>query len=154
MREINQKGVSPVIATVLLVGIVVVMGLIIFVWLRGLTEESVVKFDKNAELVCGEIQFEASYSSGTLSISNIGNVPIYQIMIKILKEGSFETKSLSDLSREWPETGLNQGLGFSGTITFNDTESIILIPVILGSSGGEEKSFTCEETRYGYEISL
>ncbi|MAG78897.1 hypothetical protein CMI40_00795, partial [Candidatus Pacearchaeota archaeon] len=45
--RINKKGVSPVIATVLLVAIVVIIGLIIFQWFRGMTQESIIKFDKN-----------------------------------------------------------------------------------------------------------
>ena len=153
-RGLNNKGVSPVIATILLVGIVMVMGLIIFVWLRGLAGETITKFDKNAELVCEEIQFEASYSIGELSISNIGNVPIFQMKVKISNKGNFETSNLNTLSDSWPDVGLNQGASFSDTISFSDAEKISLIPVILGSSNGGEKTFTCDEARFGYEISL
>jgi flagellin-like protein len=75
----NKRGVSPVIATVLLIGIVIVIGLIIFLWLRGLTQEAVFKFDQNIELTCNDVKFSSSYSSGTLTISNTGNVAIYDI---------------------------------------------------------------------------
>ena len=153
-RGLNNKGVSPVIATILLVGIVMVMGLIIFVWLRGLAGETVTKFDKNAELVCEEIQFIASYSLDELSISNIGNVPIFQMKVKISNKGNFETSNLNTLSDSWPDVGLNQGTIFSDTISFSDAEKIVLIPVILGSSNGEEKTFACDEARLGYEIPL
>lgn len=153
-RGLNNKGVSPVIATILLVGIVMVMGLIIFVWLRGLAGETVTKFDKNAELVCEEIQFVASYSLDELSISNIGNVPIFQMKVKISNKGNFETSNLNTLSDSWPDVGLNQGTIFSDTISFSDAEKIVLIPVILGSSNGEEKTFACDEARFGYEIPL
>ena len=153
-RGLNEKGVSPVIATILLVGIVMIMGLIIFVWLRGLSGETITKFDKNVELVCEEIQFEASYSTGELSISNIGNVPIYQMKVKISNKGNFETSNLNTLTEIWPEVGLNQGTGFSDTISFTDAEKIVLIPVILGSSRDGKKTFTCNEARFGYEISL
>lgn len=154
IRGLNKKGVSPVIATILLVGIVMIMGLIIFVWLRGLAGETVTKFDKNAELVCEEIQFEASYSTGELSISNIGNIPIFQMKIKISNKGNFETSNLNTLTEIWPEVGLNQGKIFSDTISFTGAEKIVLIPVILGSSRDGEKSFACDEARFGYEISL
>ena len=153
-KWLNNKGVSPVIATILLVGIVMVMGLIIFVWLRGLAGETITKFDKNAELVCEEIQFEASYSTGELSISNIVNVPIFQMKVKISNKGNFETSNLNTLTESWPGSGLNQGAGFSGTMTFSNAEKIVLIPVILGSSKDGEKTFVCDEARFGYEISL
>ena len=153
-KWLNNKGVSPVIATILLVGIVMVMGLIIFVWLRGLAGETITKFDKNAELVCGEIQFEASYSIGELSISNIGNIPIFQMKVKIYNKGNFETSNLNTLTESWPDVGLNQGTSFSDTISFSDAEKIVLIPVILGSSKDGKKTFTCDVARFGYEISL
>lgn len=153
-RGLNNKGISPVIATILLVAIVIIMGLIIFVWLKGLAGETITKFDKNAELVCDEIQFEASYSTGELSISNIGNVPIYQMKVKISNRGNFETSNLNILAEKWPELGLNQGAGFSDTISFGNAEKILLIPVILGNSQEGEKTFTCDEARFGYEIAL
>jgi len=155
MGKVDKKGVSPVIATVLLIGIVVVIGLIIFFWIRGITEETVEKFDKNAELVCEEVKFQAGYTSGTLSISNDGNVPIYQFMVKVSKKGSFETKNLNELSSNWPASGLNQGGGFSDDLDLTDFTDITLIPIILGSSQrGEETTFTCDGARYGYEIVL
>lgn len=155
MRKHREKrGVSPVIATILLVGIVLVMGLIIFVWLKGLAGETITKFDKNADLVCGEIQFLASYSTNELSISNIGNVPIFQMKVKVSNQGNFETSNLDSLTDSWPESGLNQGAGFSDTITFSSAEKIVLVPVILGSSKDGEKTFICDEARFGYEISL
>ena len=104
----SKKGVSPVIATVLLIGLVMVITLIIFLWFKGLTQEAIVKFDKNVELVCDEVKFEADYSNGILSISNIGNVPIYGIKVKISESGNYETKGLKDLS-EWTNAGINQG---------------------------------------------
>ena len=154
MNKIKKKGVSPVIATVLLIGIVIIVGLIIFLWIRGITQEVVTKFDKNAELVCDEVNFEASYSLNSLAISNTGNVPIYEVMVKINEEGSFETKNINQLSGNWPTTGLNQGKRFVDTIIFDDATSIILVPVLLGNSKGGETAFTCNENKYGYEINL
>ena len=153
-RRLNNNGVSPVIATILLIGIVMIIGLIVFVWVRGLAGETITKFNKNVELVCEEIQFEASYSIGELSISNIGNVPIYQMKVKIFNKGNFETSNLNTLTQSWPDVGLNQGVGFSDTISFSDADKIVLIPVILGSSKDGEKTFTCDEARFGYEIPL
>ena len=94
----RRKGLSPVIATVLLIGMVVVMGLIIFTWFRGLTQEAVLKFDENVQLVCNDVQFTGTYlsSDGMLSISNSGNVPIYNLMAKVQKAGSYETVNLKD----------------------------------------------------------
>jgi|TARA_Y100000310_G_scaffold114158_1_gene112660 flagellin-like protein len=151
----NKRAVSPVIATVLLIGLVVVIALIVFLWFKGLTQEAIIKFDKNVELVCDEVQFEANYLNGVLSISNIGNVPIYGIKVKISDGGNHETKGLKDLSG-WPTTGLNQGKTFSGDISDNvvSADSVTLTPVLVGSSDSGEKSYTCDEARYGNTINL
>ena len=151
----NQKGVGPVIATVLLVGMVIVIGLIIFLWLRGFTQEAIVKFDKNIELVCDEVQFEASYTGGFISISNIGNIPIYEMKAKLSEGGNYETKGLKEIST-WPVKGLNQGKTFSGDVgsEVGNAESITLTPVLVGSSESGERTFTCSEARYGYKINL
>src|SRR3989344_7665665 len=91
---IKKRGLSPVIATVLLIAIVVVLGLIVFLWIRGIVGESLVKVDgRNVQLVCDEVEFEAEYSSSTgfLYFSNTGNVPIYKIKAKISGAGSYST---------------------------------------------------------------
>ena len=152
----NKKGISPVIATVLLIAMVVVIGLIIFLWFRGITREAITKFDgTNIELVCADVNFDAKYSDGVLYVSNLGNVPIFGMDVKILGEGSHETKNLNEIS-DWPELGLNQGGTFSEDISSDvgDANEIILIPVLIGSSSKGDNTFACNEDQYGYEIIL
>jgi flagellin-like protein len=152
----QKKGVSPIIATVLLISIVVVLGLIIFLWFRGITEEAVTKFGgTNINLVCADVSFEASYSAGTLVISNIGNVPIYDMKVEITKEGEYETKDISSIS-SWPGSGLNPGAIFSediGSEIGSDVEGLKLTPVLIGESDKGEKTVMCEK-EYAYNIPL
>ena len=84
------------IATVLLIAMIVVIGLIVFVWFRNIIQEEGTKFGKNVNLVCGDVEFDTDYDSysGTLSIANNGNVPIFGIKIKISGDGSHKTKDL------------------------------------------------------------
>ncbi|MBA7711717.1 hypothetical protein ES703_120683 [subsurface metagenome] len=154
----KKSGVSPVIATVLFIAMVVVIGLIVFLWFRGMTQERITKFGgTNIELVCEEVDFEATYISGVLSIVN-GDVPIFGMKIKIFREGSHETKDLKDdLSENWPALGLNQVGTFSDTIDFENAEKIekiTLIPVLRGKSDEGEENFMCDEKQYGYEITF
>ncbi len=150
MKEMNfnKRGISPVIATVLLIAMVIIIGLVIFLWFRGVMVDYGEKFGKNIELVCADVDFDASYSEGVLYISNLGNVPIFGMQIKILKEGSHETKDLSNFN------SLNQGGTFSGEISgdVSNANEIILIPILIGSSKKGEKTFMCNEKQYGYEI--
>ena len=131
----KKRGVSPVIATTLLIAMVVLIGLIIFLWFRGLTQEAITKFDgQNIELVCGDVRFDSSYSSGDLSISNSGNVPIYSFQLKVDMPGSHQTLDIKDVASSWPEAGLNQGGTFSGDIgsSVSGAEKITVIPVLRG----------------------
>ena len=153
----SKKGVSPVIATVLLIAMVVVIGMIIFLWFRGLTQEAIIKFEKNIELVCEEVQFESVYSltTGELSFQNFGNVPVYNFKIKVSEEGSYKTLDIKEIDSGWPSVGLKQGGTFLSTdlsAEFSQAQKILIIPVLAGTSqGGEEKTYICDE-RYGYEI--
>src|SRR3989344_838916 len=91
----KKEGVSPVIATVLLVTMVVVIALIIFLWFRGINKEAITKFDgTNVEIICSDVRFDASYSSGVLYVINNGNVPMYSMKMKISDAGSFSTTDL------------------------------------------------------------
>jgi len=143
----GKKGVSPAIATVLLISMVIVLGLIIFLWMRGLTKEAVTKFDgENIELACGKVAFEASFIADELSILNNGNVPLYDFKLKIFKEGGHTTESLkNDASINWPSYGLNPGESFSEDISIGNYDEIVLIPVLLGQGETGQKIFTCNE---------
>jgi len=160
MNNMKKKGISPVIATVLLIAMVIVIGLIIFLWAKGFQEEAITKNfgggDENVELVCDKITFEADYSrsSGTLSLSNLGNIPIYEIKVKIYMDGSHETKDLGDIVT-WPELGLPQGATFSKNLgsEFSLAERVVLIPALRGNSGNGEKIHICDDDS-GREIQV
>ena len=148
----NKKGVSPIIATILLIALVVIIALIVFQWMKGFTKEAVTKFDgTNIELVCNDVQFDASYSAGTLTISNSGNVPIYNFDVKTEYPGGHDTIDLKENS-DFGD-GLSQGGVFSDSVFVStDATNIILIPILLGvNKDGEQKTQACDE-RQGKEI--
>lgn len=152
----KKRGISPVIATVLLVAMVVVIGLIIFLWFRGITKEAVTKFGgTNIELVCEDVEFLSDYSTATgiLSISNIGNVPIFGMKARISEQGGYETLNVNDLSVGWPEIGLRQGGTFSGNLLaeFTGADQVLLIPVLMGTSAQGEQTYVCED-KYGQDL--
>ena len=152
----NKKGVSPVIATVLLIVLVVVISAVIFLWFNNLNEEAVTKFgDKNIKIVCDDVQFQLDYNDNSLSIFNSGNVPIYNFKIKVEIPGSYITQSLAEIS-SWQDTGLDQGKSFFEENILGDVESpgsLTFIPELAGSSNSGEKIHTCEE-RHGYKITI
>lgn len=156
-KRLEKRGLSPVIATVLLVAMVIVIALIIFLWFRSLSGEAITKFGgTNIKLVCKDVSFSSDYTGGSISISNFGNVPIYSMEIKISSQGSHETQSLSDLSSNWPTSGLRQGGVFSSqdlSSTLSGATEVKLIPVLAGTSDKGQKTYTCEE-QYGEVLNL
>ena len=157
----NKKGVSPVIATVLLISMVIIIGIIIFLWFRGMVGETVTKFGKNIELACEDVVFDASYSGETLFITNDGAVPIYDMNVKIEGAGSHDTEKLSEpTTSSWRadlgDNGLIQGGVFESDVAeAQGATSITLIPILLGNTdGGENKEFVCDEGQFGIEINL
>lgn len=118
-----------------------------------MVQEGVTKFGKNIQLVCGDVDFDASYSAGTLTITNNGNIPIYLVNVKITTGSSFVTKSITDLSSNWPKNGLNQGGIFSDTINVGNADKVTVLPILIGTSTGGKKTFICEG-QYGKEITL
>lgn len=151
----KKRGLSPVIATILLVALVVVLGLIVFLWFRSMSEDVVRKFgDENIELACEEVDFQASYLSGVLSISNVGTVSIYNFEVKQYNSDGYSTSDIKDLSSEWPASGLAQGKKFSGSIgSFSGADKIVLIPVLAGKSDSGQRTVTCNEN-LGFEINF
>jgi len=143
----GKRGISPVIATVLLIAIVVVIALIVFLWFRQTLREPIEKFGENVELVCEEVSFSASYDSilKKFSIVNDGSVPIEGMKVKKISNGDFTKEDLVNFN------GLS--LGGAGTYDFDATgyDRIILIPVLLGNSESGETSFVCDE-RHGVEV--
>lgn len=150
----TKKGVSPVIATVLLIAIVVALAVIVFVSIKGLIGESITKFNgENVKLVCNKVKFEASYSNGVLAISNSGDTPIYKIKIKASGKGNSNSAILID---QWKKNGLVPGGTYSGEVPSNIQskayDTLTLIPILLGKTNGGQATYPCDSN--GYKISI
>ncbi|MBW6442791.1 hypothetical protein K0A97_03390 [Patescibacteria group bacterium] len=162
-KKCEKKGVSPVVATVLLISMVIAISLILFLWLRGFIQEAVIKFDENIELACQDVSLDFTYLSGgnRFYVLNNGNIPVYSLRIKIIRSGGHTTVDLHDQESHqitWPPAGLRAANGFEVNIgillgtTTPAPSKIVAIPILIGtSSSGEEKTHVCAE-RHGYVI--
>ena len=139
-------GLSPVIATVLLIAMVVIIALIIFLWFKNISGENITKFNQNIKLVCDDVDFDVSYS-GKLYITNNGETPIYGMKIREIDEdGSYTTEDLTGFN------GLISGQSTSITITIT-ADKIILIPVLKGLGESGEVNYDCDD-KNGYELEI
>lgn len=139
----KKKGVSPVIATVLLIGIVVVIIAIIFMWGRSVIKENVQKQGLPADQACSEINIRTSCYNGVITFTNLGNIPVYTINLRIISDGKTTVKQ--------PTTDLGIGISESREIELDDygisecPQKYEIIPVILGTAESAKKAYTCTD---------
>jgi len=140
----GKKGLSPIIATVLLVVLVIIIALIIFLWARRFIGEAVVKNGASADQRCGEINLEASRVSTTLYLNNRGNIPVYSIEVKLKSDGREQVVR---------EDEINLAPGQSDTYEvsgMDSAQSVNVVPSILGETKTSKKEHTC--TKISVEV--
>ncbi len=142
-----KKGVSPVIATVLLIGIVIVLISIVWLFMMGFKKEAITKFgNENIELTCQKVDLEVEYLGNSLIISNNGEVPIAGIKIKKISPSESKIENLESFN------GLISGESGEYSISIdNDVNKIIVYPVLRGNSNSGVKDYMCEN---GVEIEI
>lgn len=150
----EKRGISPVIATVLLIAITLVAGVVIVVWARSFVGEQATKYNQPIANACGQISFvaDASISGSVINVVNKADVPIYGI--KLMTTGtSGSSVQIGDniISRE-DRTGTLK-VGETGTFPLPTEASgyteFKVIPVILGESGGKQQYYPCDSA---YEV--
>ena len=153
MVKRNRRGLSPVVATVLLIMIVIIIAIIIFLWFRSLAKEAVTKDlgfgEENIELVCDNVVMDVDYSKNSkrLTITNEGNVPIEKIRLKLIKYATYDTVEV-DNTRIKP--GKTDTIGDS-KVSFYKYDRMVVIPVLRGNSDSGLQNVACNE-RFGVEV--
>jgi flagellin-like protein len=141
----KKRGVSPVIATVLLIAIVIILAVIIFLWARGFIAEKAQKEGRAVEFSCSETNFDAGvFCDGVcnLEIVNNGNIPLYGFEIKEFGTGSVIVQEII--------TQYTITIGDSAkrplNVDFDDDESLLIVPIILGQTNdGVKIAHTCTD---------
>ena len=149
MNKIEKRWLSPVIATVLLIALVLVLAVIIFLWAKSFISERIEKFPGQAiEDTCAKVSFDAVYyldgTTPTLEVNNRGNIAIYGLSIKQKKQSGNSKMYNYNFS-------VDSGKSAKGVIDYSlydssdPTSSIIIYPVVLGTVQGKSlnKQYTC-----------
>ena len=140
----GKRGISPVIATVLLIAIVVVIAAIIFIWASNFVSEDVEKFGSSIKNACADVDLEISeVSPGYLNVINKGDVPVFALNLKV-DDGSGN----SDISK--CEGSFSPGQ--SGVLIIGDDcdlpgDVISVIPVLVGTTNGENAEYSCDKNQ-------
>ncbi len=141
---VKKRGLSPVIASVLLILLVVVIVSMIFIWARTFFSSQTEDSERSIGELCSGVLFVADVveSSGdyTLEISNKGNVDIDSFELRKYSDGRVETDNVS--------MGVSAG-GSVANVTFSEkmedgatTPEKVEIFAVL-SAGGSGRLYTC-----------
>jgi flagellin-like protein len=152
----TKKALSPVVASVLLVALVLILAVIIFLWARAFLPEKLQKDLGGGaapiEDACKEVQFTAQYDSGNIYILNEGNVPLHGVEIGIKK--GFGSLEFTDFTGGVNIVKIGETTTFDlSNITISTGNEIVIVPVLLGESAktSERKAFICDQ-QYGKSI--
>ena len=133
----SKKAISPVIATVLLIVVAIGLFIAIFFWIKSMQQESILKFQSDIKQSCLNVNFDATYSSGTVQVQNNANIPIWKAEVWKKSGGSLTPAGTIPgpiLSAESASVG-----GISGCTELK------IVPILLGTSKGVEKEYKCED---------
>src|SRR3990167_6556675 len=156
----RKKGVSPVIATVLLVAIVLVLAVIVFLWARNFVGESVEKQGRDVDQSCAETSFRAEIiftgdepdDEKTLFIENTGTVPLYGAELRKKQViGEIKLVDTFDGSVSPGATGEINLTKKSGDLAVED--SVLVVPILLGETQTQKKAYICD-SEYGVETTI
>ncbi|MBI2629784.1 hypothetical protein HYW76_01655 [Candidatus Pacearchaeota archaeon] len=138
----KKRGLSPVIATVLLVLIVIILAVIVYFWAMSFVGESVTKRGAPADQRCEEIRLEFSKNVEGFTILNTGNIPVYQVETKSISGGSVKKELSEVLSLTSGKSAVIGediiGEDFSGEIT--------VTPIIMGEVEAGKRVYTCKNS--------
>jgi flagellin-like protein len=152
---LKKKGLSPVIATTLLIVLVIILAAILWVWIRSFIGEKVIKDGQAIENFCDKIQFNADvYLEGNtlkVDIENQGNVPLYGVEIKKQSLASLRTIGDAIPSSQSIPSGETSSIEVSGSTTsVTSGQTVIVIPMLMGKVGEITKYYTCDK-QFGIE---
>ncbi|MBT7706217.1 hypothetical protein HN747_02105 [archaeon] len=149
-RGNSKRALSPVVASVLLVALVLVLASIIFLWARGFIGEQIEKDDKSISSMCEEVafSFELIKTPGLtgkyeIELVNNGNIPIFKFTI-VKKLAGTEERFDYDITVQ-PQKAIREPLNL--LIDGKEPEQVTIYPVLLGEVVGENsnRGYTCND---------
>ncbi len=152
---LKKRGLSPVVATMLLITLALILAVIIFLWARSFIGESVQKQGADVEQSCQEVYFEVqAFASSGIDIVNQGTIPIYAMEVRksaLLGDSAGVENLNGDTS-----IGIGQSahINFPENMIVNAGETLELTPVLLGQlENGETKTHVCSSS-YTQEVEI
>lgn len=137
-RGLSKKGVSPLIATVLLVGFTIALIALVIVWARGFITEKAQKEDVLAQtrIRCQSLAFDVTYfsqagTSLTAKIKNIGSQNIDGFIFQAKGENEVQPVELLDIIKRAD----TREVGAAISSDIGEVSSVDIIPRIKAGKG-------------------
>ena len=153
--NLKKRGLSPVIATVLLISLSLALAIIVFFWARSFIAERVQKQGQEIGAFCEQTVFNVeavkdATNNINIYLTNTGNVPIYGIEVRSKKIGEVAVV----------ETFVNKNIyaGESGNVVIGDStlaagEVLAIVPILLGETNEYRKPYVCDK-EYGIDVEI
>lgn len=141
---LKKRGLSPVIATTLLISITLVLAVIIFFWARSFIGETIEKEGRAIENSCADVDFLAEAHDGKLFVQNIGSVAIYAVQMKIKGRGEVSVGQTTG------SVGPGESASFDIT-SASAGDTIVAVPILLGETASKRISHVCDPNTYYVE---
>jgi flagellin-like protein len=144
----SKRALSPVIATILLIALVLIIAALIFLWATGLIREQIQKNDQAIQNLCPSVNLQIAFfrnsTGGHIEVINRGIVNVHNLEIKRAGRG----EKININSGDNP-VGVGESIVFlidNSHLSVN-TNQLIVYPILLGTikSGRVNKEYTCHE---------
>jgi flagellin-like protein len=141
----KKRGVSPVIASVLMILMVVMLATIVFFWAKGFIGEQIEKHGENIDSYCGKVSFQMVEHNGELEVKNKGDVDIHGFSFEMTRGGTTEVDY-----HFLPVNAGASGSGFYGKFKLDSgqiVDTVVAHPVLIGSIVGKNRNsaYTCPD---------
>ena len=142
IKRVGRRGLSPVIASVMMILLVLLLAALVFLWARGFVSEQVEKFGKPIEQLCESVDFEIQRVGSYLEVVNRGDVNIRYLDVKMSKGGDSNIEKFDfqiDAGGSVRETAV---LLMDNNVV---PDKIVVYPALIGNvkGGSSNKVFTC-----------
>ena len=145
MVKKDKRGLSPIVATVLLIALAMVLAMIIFLWARGWMFEQIEKRGQSIDRACENVKMDVEFVPSSaneikIRVINRGSVAIQAIEIRQEYRGDSKT----DLFNISAPQGATSPELVVPLLNIN-VEKIIVFPRLVGTVEGtsDHKAQTC-----------
>jgi len=149
----SKKGLSPLIATVLIIGFTVVLAALLILWVRGVNDEFMggSLCDYQANLKCTQLDLEVYKISSvdnniTVTLASNSNIDVNKLILQAFEEGAIIISASFDGSTDNPiiERFDNKLLTFE-VGNLENIDEIRIIPGLIFKENGESCEVYCSK---------